>query len=585
VGLVAGLLLATWSGCKAGTVEPGMDMGGDTDGGPKMDALFEAPLRPTCTGDPGRICNGLDVHRCTSDEVFDEIVETCETACSLGRCTTPACAEAERDDGARGCLFYSAQVDNIDEADSSLMMLLVTNVSDSSANVAVQTRSIFQNRWEDVKPDQVASGGGSRLEVNRPIQEKGQTPSAAFRIVSDVPISVAQIVNEDRNHDSISTGGTALLPYQTLRHRYLAVTYPAADSADVAARPGSRGGAGMIAIVATEPGSVVTVTPTAAMEIEGSTVEKGVPYSLGLNDGDVLQVFSHDPGGDLTGTLIQGTCPLAVFSGNVFTSYGQEPSGWNGADLAIEQLPPEESWGQEYVGAWHAPQLACDSFWTSGAGMWQVVSATDGALVTLDPSPGTVFTSVDGDPFVGQTFKLDRGKSRRFKAAPALKSPGIVPAPTDFVARTISGHRILLAQWMDCEPSLSFGIDTRFGPDATALELPPGFDQEVLVVRRFGLPMALDGKGMREADFGPPFGSDLPLGTGTFQVARLTTLGVQSKPPRPCAEPEDNCQHVISGMKGFGISWRGMDIACSYALTFPPRDVCLLSGGHCGASE
>ena len=90
---------------------------------------------------------------------------------------------------------------------------------------------------------------------------------------------------------------------------------------------------------------------------------------------------------------------------------------------------------------------------------------------------------------------------------------------------------------------------------------------------------------LHDVEFGPPFGSDPPLGTGKFQVARLTTLGVRAKPPRPCAEPEDNCEHVISGKKGFGISWRGMDITCSYALTFPPRNVCLLSGGHCGASE
>ena len=95
--MVAGLLLATSSGCKAGKVEPGMEVGGETDGGPKMDALFEAPLLPTCTGDPGRICNGLDIHRCTTDEVFDEIVETCATACSLGRCTTLACASRDEE--------------------------------------------------------------------------------------------------------------------------------------------------------------------------------------------------------------------------------------------------------------------------------------------------------------------------------------------------------------------------------------------------------------------------------------------------------------------------------------------------------
>jgi hypothetical protein len=161
--------------------------------------------------------------------------------------------------------------------------------------------------------------------------------------------------------------------------------------------------------------------------------------------------------------------------------------------------------------------------------------------------------------------------------------PGIVPNEPDFIARSNRPHRILLAQWMDCEPALSWGIDTRFSFGEAALVLPPGFDQEVLVVRPAGKVVTLDQTNLRDTDFGPLFGggSTSSVGLGPIQVARLTTLGAGAKDPRPCAVPEDGCQHVIGG-KTFGISWRGMDIACSFALTYPPSSFCGPNGALCG---
>ena len=583
--LLIGLLI-TAAGCRGGKDEPEPEAGGDNDGGDKTDALFEAGQAPNCSGESGRICAGLEVHRCEHGKISDEIIETCDpsAACSFGRCTTMACAEKEKSDALRGCLFYSVQVDNIDEDDSARMMLLVTNVSGAPANVSIQSRGVSDNTWAEIKGDVVGSPGGARFSINRPVQEAGRIPGAALRIVSDRPVIAAQLVNEDLGHDSKSSGGTALLPFQALRNRYLALTYAAQTSSSVAESLGSRGGAGMIVIVGTEQGSMVIVTPTAAMEIgDGSTVEAGMEYRAGLNEGDVLQLFSHDPNGDLTGTHIEGTSALAVFSGNVFTSYGKDTTGWNGADLAIEQLPPYETWGEEYVGAWHAPQTGCDSFWGAGAGMWQVMAASDGTLVTLDSAPGTTFL-VGGQPYDGQQpLKLDRGMSVRFMAQPQVKLSGSGSTYPDFIARSNHTHRILLAQWLDCEPSLSWGIDTRFSFGEAGLVLPPGFDQEVLVVRPIGKPITVDQTDLRDADFGPAFGTDPapPLGIGKIQVARLTTLGAGSKEAGPCLVPEDACQHVITG-GSFGVSWRGMDVRCSFALTLPPANFCGLGNALCG---
>ncbi|HEX2656959.1 MAG TPA: IgGFc-binding protein [Polyangia bacterium] len=568
-------------GCRSGDHDAEPDLGTGMDAGDDLGAPDESRPAAKCSSQSGRICKGLDIYHCEGGEIA-EFIESCpaDGACSLGRCTSVECANIEGRDSLRGCLFYSVQVDNIDEDDATRMVLLVSNASGLPANVAVEARGVSDEMWEEVMPAvTVGSPAGSRLTVNRPVQEVGKVASAALRITSDRPIIAAQLINENRDHDSKSSGATVLLPAQSLRSRYMALTYPALPSASVAATPGGRGGAGMIVIVGTETGGTVIVKPTAAMDVgDGNTVEVGGEYRAGLNDGDVLQLFSADPNGDLTGTHIEATSAVAVFSGNVFTSYGQDPSGWNGADLAFEQMPPYENWGEEYVGAFHSPQRGCDSYWGGTGGMWQVLAATDGTVVTLDPSPGTVFWMVDGQPFDGKQFTLKRGESRRFLALPQGT------ANPDFIARSNHPHRILLAQWLDCEPALAWGIDTRFDFGKLALVLPPGFDNEVLVARRVGQTGSfVDGKELRSADFGPPFGgaSDGTDAKSKIQIARVTGLGADSKDLGPCAVQEDRCQHVI-GDGSLGLSWRGMDVTCSFMLTFPPASLCGSDTTVCG---
>jgi hypothetical protein len=332
----------------------------------------------------------------------------------------------------------------------------------------------------------------------------------------------------------------------------------------------------MIVVVGTAASTYVKIKPTAPIDVgDGATFrpEDGSAYEAFLYEGDVLQVFSLEAKGDLTGTSIESDFPVAVFSGNIFTTYGKPLSGWNGPDLAIEQVPPHETWGEEYVGAFQAPQRGCDSLWgQSGRSLWQVVAATDDTMVTLVPSPGTVF-DLDGKPYDGKPLLLDKGESRRFFAL-----PGPTSGPPDFVASANRKHRILLAQWMDCEPALSFGIDTRFGSEETDLVFPLGFDHEVLIVRKEGMSVVIDAEGeLPETHFGPVFGGGPAPGSG-FQVARLPTLGATC-----VGETALKCFHKFVGFKGsnFGVSWRGMDVACSYAVTVPTGDRCVLLGALC----
>jgi IgGFc binding protein len=281
-----------------------------------------------------------------------------------------------------------------------------------------------------------------------------------------------------------------------------------------------------------------------------------------MNEGDVLQIFSTAPDGDLTGSHISADVPIAVFSGNIYTTYGFKPSGFNGGDMAEEQLPPTASWGLEYIGARLSPQAKCDPFFGPGVGMWRVVAAGEGADVTISPAPGV---SVEGANLVpGFKFHLDGSGSQTF----LTRSKQDPPIPTDFV---ITGSKpILLAQWLDCEPGLSWGIDSRrLSSGDLSFKLPPGFDHELIVVRETAREVELDGVELLDTRF-----HTIVPGL-VYEIARLdaTDLG-------PCEDAFDDCQHHLVGAS-WGVTWRGMDVVCSYALTVPSGQSCALPNASC----
>jgi IgGFc binding protein len=507
------------------------------------------------------VCDGSDLRACVAG-MPGNVIDTCPDACSLGRCTTLACAEVERAEGARGCRFYGAQVDNVDSDDRRNLMVILSNARSIATRARVEVRDP-DLAWETLIEVVIPANGGSRIEINRPLLESGLARAGAYRIESDGPVLAVQLISDDSDHSARSSGGTALRPLQALGDSYLAITYPGLGSQEVLRTTGSRGGAATISVIGTSASTVVQLGLTAgAVSISGVVLDPPPPnYQVTLDEGDVFQVFSSAPDGDLTGTTIQADAPVAVFSGNIFTTYGYAVTGFNGGDLAEEQLPPKVSWGQEYIGARLSPQVGCDSFFGVGVGLWRVVAGEDGTSVQLLPAPGV---SIDGKNLPAElTFQLDRGASQSFFARSARGSA----AQGDFFVQA-SGP-IMLAQWLDCEPGLSWGIDARLGAGSLAVTFPPGFDHEVVVVRKRGNPVMFDGYLLPEGRFRSVFE------TGGYEAARL-----QASDLKRCVDALDRCEHRFSGA-ALGIGWRGMDVVCSYSLTVPSWNVCALPNVTC----
>ena len=519
------LLLAALLGCSANQVAPPVDGG---------------QVAPRCSGSV--TCDGLLLRACRDGEVGEQIGD-CESegACSSGRCMSTTCMLAERDRSsfAAGCLFYTAEVDNVDSDADLATSFLVTNPGGASAMAVLQRRGTSEP-WVAVAEASIAAGKSARLLAppGFKIAGSGPRPAAALRVSSDRPVTVEQIESDDSDENALSSGGTLLLPIHVLGSHYLVMTYPQVETAAVAATGGGAGGAGRLIIVGTQAGTGVTIKASTSAVVGLSAPDAGFETTLG--DGDVLQAWTDGDGVDLSGSEIVTTHPVAVFSGNIATTYGKTAPGIHSPDMAHEQMPPVYAWSLKYVAAALPPQAGvCDPLiGPPGTSVWRLLAANAHTNVR--------FMGPDGVPPVHEDLTMVAGQVLE------------VYATSDFVVT--SSEPLLMTQGIDCEPSLSLAVSADQLLADVSFAVLPSFDQMVAIARvhsalvpsdhAHDVPVLLDGELVDDTLFSPAGGG--------YEVARVLLS--------PCLG-EQVCTHRLVG--SFGMTLRGMDVLASYALTAP----------------
>ena len=88
-----------------------------------------------------------------------------------------------------------------------------------------------------------------------------------------------------------------------------------------------------LAVVATQNGTTVTITPS----VTAGARAAGTPYQLSMSRGDAYQLEATGTAGDLSGTQVQADKPVAVFGGHML---GQVPGGTSFAGLLWSAMPP-----------------------------------------------------------------------------------------------------------------------------------------------------------------------------------------------------------------------------------------------------
>jgi hypothetical protein len=530
---VVALACATLFGC------------GDVDGRPEDDAGTVEPMmcsdrQPFCDRD------GMTVRACV-DGVPGHMLEQCarNTMCTAGRCMSQECAVIWRDHHTiAGCFFYTAQAPNVASDAEQPMSFLITNAGGAETTVSLEQID-GSARWAPSTSTTVPPGESARLSIAREeVTTIGVSRGTGLRLVSNLPVTVAQIESDDADEKALSSSGTMLLPANALGKHHRVLAYPQRTTPDIDALAGSAGGAARLLIVGTRPGTPVHLTAgpngAAIVGLDPITMASDTPMTVFLDDGDVLQVSSAADTDDLSGFEIWADLPVAVFSGNVATAYGVAGAGGiNSPDMAHEQIPPIWSWSFKYVAAWLPPQAnTCDTLLgPPDASLWRMVAGGPGTTtVQLFVPPGVELQGLQSD-----TITLTEGGVAEF-----MSSGG------SFSVRA-SGP-LLLAQGIDCEPTLALAVPADEWLSDLSFAVLPNFDQLIAVARVKGATVILDGVPLDAGRF-------LPAGTddkGTaYEVARI--------PLATCNPRELICTHRLTGQ--FGMTLRGMDVLSSYALT------------------
>jgi hypothetical protein len=501
------------------------------------------------------------VYACQGGEI-GKLVDDCGAkgqVCSLARCTSLNCQSAESNTNSLvGCLFYTVEAENVDADQTAATSFLVTNPGEDPAAVEIQLPFSSgpggASQWQSGTVTQVASGASGRLLPSGAVvvpRGVGTILASAIRISSDRPVTVIEIESDDANESATSTGGTVVLPLQSLGVDYRAVTYPQVATQAVAATPGSRGGAGRVIIVGTQISTAINFSPvgpvTASLGGGVDALDVGDDFPIVLNDGDVFQIYTGADGEDLTGSRVTSNRPIAVFSGNISTTYGSEVMGINSPDMAHEQMPPIVTWSQTYVAAALTPQasVGCTSlFGSDGASIWRVLASTDGTTVTFEgPAAATLnLLPPNGaaEPLAGP-LTLDAGGAASLIGAGSFT--------------VIASSPVLVTQGLDCEPSLSLAIAADAGALIKDLSfaLLPNFDQLLAIVRPMGTVVELDETPLPDSIF--------QQAGAAFEVGEVSLVA--------CPPAAGVCTHHLTAAKGFGLTVRGMDVQSSYALTAP----------------
>ncbi|HLU65026.1 MAG TPA: IgGFc-binding protein [Kofleriaceae bacterium] len=568
----SGLLCALVSGALScgGDGGGGAGGGGDDDGGGGVCV----PGATYCAGEEED-----EVWECNEDGTGGRFVEACPAGltCSRGECVT-ACERAARDPSNVGCEFWAVDLDNeafdmglgaSNDAAAQQFAVAIANENDHPVEVTVWRNAarVGEPVQEEVvttatvPPNDMVRLDLPQREVDGSMGQNGSyarnsgsgtfVSSHAYRIVADAPVVAYQfnpIVQQFSNDASV------LIPVQALGYHHYVIGWPTANPCGPP--PGdplhqeSVPDRTAVTVVGVEPDTEITVVPTHPIAPSGGpsgaaipATPAGQPITLTIGTYDVVNLesdqptvpiqecFNHlDRDGDLTGTLVTSTRPVAVFTSlERGIGFGgaqvPEPPGWDGdlccTDHLEEQMLPTTALGWEFAVS-RSPIRSTDPGWVE-PDIYRVLGTVDGTEVITNLAPPYDRIRVDAGEHV--TFPADRG----------------------FVARS-QGGAIVLAQVLVSQrfiPQGGTGDPTLivFPPaeqhrDRYLFLVPPTFSQNYMVLAvPDGAEVTVDGLGLdlmtgcEEGEIGERDGTHLrqvtcPVAEGVHRVAADRPLGL-----------------------------------------------------------
>jgi hypothetical protein len=247
----------------------------------------------------------------------------------------------------------------------------------------------------------------------------------------------------------------------------------------------------------------------------------GMPQSVTLNAGDVLEVASFDR--DYTGSLVDADKPVQVISGH-FCAY--VPDGVAACDHLEESMFPVDTLGRTYV--INAP--AVTSIPNGKVEVIRIVATGPNTTLTYDP--------------------------------PQAGAPTTIAQPGDFIEiqgnlnsfQITADQKVLVAQYMEGQdagggtgdPAMTLAVPVEQFRTEYLFHAPTNYESNYVdVTAPVGATVMLDGAPLVFA----------PIGTTGYALSRVYPLG---------AGPNNDGNHQIQGTMAFGITVYGYGQYTSY---------------------
>ena len=395
--------------------------GGDDDGGQsfQFDASGDAsPAVTHCSADLHQI---LDAN--------NNVVSTCppDQGCGASGCV-PACDSAAQNKSTVGCDYLTIAPDSIDEVAGGCFAAFLANTWTTDVSItasyagkplnigtiARQPKGAGSNvSFQPLPGNKLPAGQIAVLFLNysagtacpdgitagvngTDAATHGTGIGKSFHITTSAPVA-AYDVFPFGGSISFAASATLLLPTTSWTTNYVAVAPFDRDQAVGFAQ-------NAVAVVATESGTTVTISPTSPI-VGGSGVAstgKGQPHTYNLSAGDVLQFTQDD---DLTGSPIVSNKPVGVWAMATCMNIDVDDTA---CDAAHQEIPPVAALGHEYVAVRYRNRAS-----STESVPWRIVGAVNGTNLKYSPkTPAGAPTTIgfgklaefwDPGPFVVQS--------------------------------------------------------------------------------------------------------------------------------------------------------------------------------------
>jgi hypothetical protein len=339
LGLVFAVTAAACGSSSRFGTDGGVDGGGE---GGLLDPCGGCPAGKVCvqgrgcfTCRPGtNTCSGDAVVKCGEDgEPSNEVVQPCDVqggeVCDKGECRK-ACDLAADQPSNVGCEFWAVDLDNeysqLNDAAGAPWGVVLANAGRAVATVTIERNDAPPGQppmTAVVKTLTVQPGALEKVilptrEVDGSTMGKNEGPgtflsSNAYRITSSAPLVVYQF---NAMEQMFSNDASLLVPKNGLGTLYRVLGFPTANPIAVFPAPGIPDHA-YVTVVGTVPNTKVTVTLSHPI-VAGGTIPataKGGVVTATLGPFDVLNLESDGIPGDMTGTIVEASAPVAVFTG------------------------------------------------------------------------------------------------------------------------------------------------------------------------------------------------------------------------------------------------------------------------------